>query len=175
MNLTPVIWTVAGTTSFDTFDWRVPGGEQTAGDSVTQFQTILAQAASLSTGFIVLEHDLWWQEVDLAVGYFLPAAQAAHFQITSINTCVGQALADVYVETSAAGKTPAGSGSGGAITGSDQVAKPGASLGGSDGSSSANGTDGSTSTGGSVAARLSLRDGIAATLLAGAMALAAML
>ncbi|KZV96954.1 glycoside hydrolase/deacetylase [Exidia glandulosa HHB12029] len=178
MNLTPVIWTVGDGVSFDTFDWEVPGGEQTASASVTQFQTILTHAANLATGFIVLEHDLWWQEVDLATGYFLPSALAAHFQITSINQCMNQALSEVYVETSASGKLPSGSGSGGKVTASDQTATSSTPLGGSDGTASGgNGTTGGDSTGDGTGA--ALREGVpalvGATLLAGLMALAAAL
>ncbi|KAH7101373.1 glycoside hydrolase/deacetylase [Auriculariales sp. MPI-PUGE-AT-0066] len=102
MDLVPVIWTVAGGQSYDTFDWEVPGGMKTAVDSVNQFLTILSHASALPTGFIVLEHDLWWEQVELAVGYFLPSARAEKFTVTSINACNNQPLAGMYVETAGA-------------------------------------------------------------------------
>lgn len=135
MNLTPVSWTVADGVSFDTFDWEVPSGDEPAAAAVNQFQTILQHASNLNTGYIVLEHDLWEQEVELATGYFMPSALAAHTTITSINQCNGQSLASVYAETVAAGASlPAGSGEGGFMTGWGQKAPANAPLGGSDGS-----------------------------------------
>lgn len=40
------------------------------------FQSILGNATQMDNGFIVLEHDLFEQTVDLAIGYTLPAAQS---------------------------------------------------------------------------------------------------
>ena len=40
------------------------------------FQSILGNATQMDNGFIVLEHDLYEQTVDLAIGYTLPAAQS---------------------------------------------------------------------------------------------------
>jgi hypothetical protein len=55
----------------------------------------------LSTGFIVLEHDLFEQTVDLATGYILPDALAHQpaFKIEPVITCLGKPLADAYIET----------------------------------------------------------------------------
>jgi hypothetical protein len=74
MGLTPIIWTGSGDTEFDTDDWQVPAGLTTGPGSVAAFKNITQQAAQLDTGFIVLEHDLYQETVDLSVGYFLPAA-----------------------------------------------------------------------------------------------------
>ena len=152
MDLVPVIWTVGNGFAFDSFDWvslllllyscmlignsqAVPSGMETAVNSVNQFLTILSHAKGLPNGFIVLEHDLFWQQVELAVGYFLPSARAEHFTVTSINECNDQSLASMYVETAGANAPlPAGSGSGSDMTGWGQVAPANAPLGGSDGS-----------------------------------------
>lgn len=83
---------------FDTNDWKIPSGASSGPASYAQFQTILNNATTcayiileiisclpspsfffsseLNTGFIVLEHDLYQQTVDLAVGYTLPYAQS---------------------------------------------------------------------------------------------------
>jgi hypothetical protein len=135
MDLVPVIWTVGNDFAFDSFDWAVPSGMETAVNSVNQFLTILTHAKGLPNGFIVLEHDLFWQQVELAVGYFLPSARAEHFTVTSINECNDQPLSSMYVETAGANAPlPAGSGSGNDMTGWGQVAPKNAPLGGSDGS-----------------------------------------
>lgn len=65
--------TGVGDTEFDTNDWKVPGGVKTETQAAAAFNKIISQAAGLSTGFIVLEHDHFQEEVDLSVGYFLPA------------------------------------------------------------------------------------------------------
>lgn len=101
MGLTPIIWTrTQQGLSFDTFDWHVPGGEDSASGAVAQFETILQTAVTeLTTGFIVLSHDLWYQEVELSTGYFIPAALAQKFNIEPIYKCLGLTINDCYLET----------------------------------------------------------------------------
>lgn len=77
--------------------WVQAGGEVSASGVIASFISILNQAPSLSTGFIVLAHDLYQQSVDLAVGYILPDAIAStnpKFNITSIVSCLHQPLAN---------------------------------------------------------------------------------
>lgn len=93
--------TGSGDTEFDTNDWTVPGGTNTGTKAVAAFDSIINQASSLNTGFIVLEHDLFQQEVDLSVGYFVPAALAHQpaFTVCSpsdLHRCT-ECLADVSV------------------------------------------------------------------------------
>ncbi|EJD54576.1 glycoside hydrolase/deacetylase [Auricularia subglabra TFB-10046 SS5] len=130
MGLTPIIWTNTGADSFDTFDWMVQTGVRTAQESLTQFEVILGNATALSTGFIVLQHDLWESQVALAIGYFLPSAIAhtPKLKIQSIRECIGQPAAEVYVETASKKTLPPGNGVGGKVT-------PGPALKPSDGSS----------------------------------------
>ena len=105
MNLVPVMWTSTGTEAnpitFDTNDGNVVDGRVTAAESLTNFQSLLQVADSYRTGFIVLEHDLWWQQVEMAVGYFLPTALARGYKVVSVGQCMSQELADTYVETNA--------------------------------------------------------------------------
>jgi hypothetical protein len=63
-------------------DWKVPGGVVTGPQSFATFEAILTNATTLSTGFIVLEHDLYPQTVDLAIGYTLPAAESFNPPLT---------------------------------------------------------------------------------------------
>ncbi|CUA74613.1 hypothetical protein RSOLAG22IIIB_05620 [Rhizoctonia solani] len=101
MDLTPVIWTGVGKDEFDTSDWRIPGGTSNGTYSYTAFEKILEKATTLDTGFIVLQHDLYQETVDLAVGYILPDALAHQpkFTLSSVSNCLHQPLEDAYVET----------------------------------------------------------------------------
>lgn len=64
------------------------------------FTSILNTAPTLTTGFIVLAHDLYQQSVDLAVGYILPDAIAStnpKFNIMSIIECLHMPLQNACV------------------------------------------------------------------------------
>lgn len=101
MGLTPIIWTTspAGKT-FDTQDWKISTGIVTPAQVLKNFQDIIASASSLTTGFIVLAHDLYPQSVALAVEYVLPQALAAgNLTVEPIITCLGQPLSEGYAET----------------------------------------------------------------------------
>jgi peptidoglycan/xylan/chitin deacetylase (PgdA/CDA1 family) len=75
MGMTPIQWTTAPASGpFDTNDWRVAGGLVSAPDQMAIFQSILGNASSLETGFVVLQHDLYEVTVDLAIGFTLDAA-----------------------------------------------------------------------------------------------------
>ncbi|KAG8890033.1 chitin deacetylase, partial [Tulasnella sp. 332] len=102
MGMTPIIWTSVNGQDFDTNDWHIPSGVSV--DTVVEtFDNILSEAAgTISTGFIVLAHDLYPQTVDLAIGYILPSALAARnpsFNIMPIITCQHKPLGDAYIET----------------------------------------------------------------------------
>ena len=102
MGLQPIIWTRGPMNNqFDTNDWKVPGGEVTAPQAVQSFLDILNNATVIDTGFIVLEHDLFPQEVDLSVGYFLPAALGFQpkLSLKPIGTCQGWPATNMYLET----------------------------------------------------------------------------
>ncbi|EJD55140.1 glycoside hydrolase/deacetylase [Auricularia subglabra TFB-10046 SS5] len=168
MGLTPVIWTVSpapALISFDTFDWEVPGAVVSASQAVAQFETLLKTASQLDTGFIVLEHDLYQQTVDLAVGYFLPSAlaQTPKLKIQSIRECLGHPLSAAYAETSGSDKPPSGNGNGGQVTGGGASQAP-PPKGGSGGDNSAH-----------VSFAWKTAAAWSATVLAGAIAAAGML
>lgn len=55
----------------------------------------------MDTGFITLEHDIYQQSVDLAVGYILPQVLAnGTYQLKSIINCLGKDTSEAYIETS---------------------------------------------------------------------------
>jgi len=58
--------------------------------------------STMDTGFIVLEHDLFQQSVEVATGYILPDALARNspkLTLQPVITCLGQPLANAYIET----------------------------------------------------------------------------
>lgn len=121
----------------------------------------------MDTGFVVLEHDLYAQTVDLAIGYTLPAAQAftpkltvsfaihlstpTHsivvFQLDSIGNCNGIPATNLYRETNQNKTFP----------------YPNTTIDAT--GSSSNGTGGDSKTGGAtLSSAISLSAGIAALL-----------
>lgn len=99
MGLQPIQWTGSGTNEFDTDDWKIPGNTATGESSLAAFTKILDLASGLSTGFIVLEHDLYQQTVDMAIGYFLPLAFNRSFTLEAIYQCLKKPLGNTYLET----------------------------------------------------------------------------
>ncbi|KAI6149879.1 carbohydrate esterase family 4 protein [Pisolithus tinctorius] len=102
MGMIPVIWTrTPSGATFDTNDWKVAGGVVNGSQSFATFQAILNNATLLDTGFIVLEHDLYPQTVDLAIGYTLPAALnfTPHLTMDSIGYCNNIPATNLYRET----------------------------------------------------------------------------
>ncbi|KIJ20949.1 carbohydrate esterase family 4 protein [Paxillus involutus ATCC 200175] len=135
MGMVPVIWTrTPSGVSFDTNDWKVPGGVVTGPQSFATFEAILSNATTLNTGFIVLEHDLYAQTVDLAIGYTLPAAMTFTPALTldSIGHCNHIPSTNLYRESnlntsfpyanSTSGDSSVPSGSGGASSASHSAA-----------------------------------------------------
>jgi peptidoglycan/xylan/chitin deacetylase (PgdA/CDA1 family) len=182
MGMQTSIWTRNPTTGeqFDTNDWKIPGGEVTAVQSYESFHDILGNATQINTGFIVLEHDLYAQTVDMAVGYFLPLAlnNTPKFNIEPVIDCLHLPASEAYVET-AQDKTVAkpettwnkgfiqnvaslpvvltnGSGSPGSAGAPDTPGSVAGSSGG-DGSSGSTGTGGQSGGGGNAAMRQGVR------------------
>ncbi|GAA5894606.1 hypothetical protein JCM6882_004860 [Rhodosporidiobolus microsporus] len=102
MGLRPIIWTQVGDQQFDTRDWQIGGGVVSAPEVYSNFETFLDSASEdLSTGFIVLAHDLYQQSVDLAVDYILPKViNEGKLNFKTIAQCLGEDLAQSYIETS---------------------------------------------------------------------------
>ncbi|KAF8705311.1 Polysaccharide deacetylase, partial [Rhizoctonia solani] len=160
MKLTPIIWTSANGGSFDTNDWHIPSG-LSAAEVLNSFDKILDTAGGLSTGFIVLAHDLYQQTVDLAVGYVLPDAQARKFNMMSIVECLKKPLSEAYIETSSNSSSPASTGTHTA-SGSQSSATSGS---GSNSGQSSGGSNGATrAVGGLVGALVGIAAGVALLL-----------
>jgi hypothetical protein len=153
MGLTPIIWTNGNGVEFDTDDWKIPAGVATGPSSLSRFNEILEQAAQIDTGFIVLEHDLYQEAVDLAVGYVLPAAiksinASSPYTLKSIADCLGAGVANSYAETTTnktalTGTTAVPGASGTATIGGGAVSGTASASGG--GGSSSNNTSGASS------------------------------
>ncbi|KAF9948675.1 chitin deacetylase [Mortierella alpina] len=62
------------TQGFDTDDWNIPAGSATPQKVVENFKGFLAKVPTMKTGFIVLQHDIFAQEVDVALNGILPVA-----------------------------------------------------------------------------------------------------
>lgn len=115
MGLTPVMWTSSpdGQHTFDTQDFEIGDGSVSSYQVVANFDNILNIAPTLPGGFIVLEHDLFAQTVDMAVGYTLPDGLAHQPKLTlkSVIDCMHQPLQNAYIETAGKGGNTTSSGS----------------------------------------------------------------
>jgi len=54
---------------------------------------------SRDSGFIVLEHDLFQQTVEVATGYILPDALSRSLTIEPVYACLKMPIANAYIET----------------------------------------------------------------------------
>ncbi|THH17399.1 hypothetical protein EW146_g3392 [Bondarzewia mesenterica] len=102
MGLTPVMWTrISAMATFDTDDFNIHGGTTTVQQVLQNWENILGNASIINTGFIVLEHDLFQQTVEVATGYILPDALAHQpaFRIEPVITCNNLPMSDAYIET----------------------------------------------------------------------------
>jgi len=102
MNMYPVMWTrINATATFDTDDFDIHGGLTTVQQVLFNWENIITAAMTMNNGFIVLEHDLFQQTVEVATGYILPDALARRpaFNITPVITCLDRPMSDAYVET----------------------------------------------------------------------------
>jgi hypothetical protein len=102
MGLTPVMWTrISPLATFDTDDFNIHGGITSVQQVLQNWENILGNATTRNTGFIVLEHDLFQQSVEVATGYILPDALAHQpkFDIKPVVSCLNKPLSDAYIET----------------------------------------------------------------------------
>lgn len=101
MGLTPVLWTrISVGATFDTDDFNINGGLTPVEKVLQNWENILGNATQMNTGFIVLEHDLFQQAVDVATGYILPDALAHNppFHIKPVVSCLNKPMTDAYIE-----------------------------------------------------------------------------
>jgi hypothetical protein len=82
-------------------DFDIHGGLTTVQQVLFNWQNIITNALNMNNGFIVLEHDLFQQTVEVATGYILPDALARRpaFNITPVISCLDHPMSDAYVET----------------------------------------------------------------------------
>lgn len=102
MGLSPVIWTrISPEATFDTNDFNIAGGLTTVSNVLENWEQILGNVSVIPTGFIVLEHDLFQQSVDVAIGYILPDAMAHQPSLTikPVVSCLNKPMSDAYIET----------------------------------------------------------------------------
>jgi peptidoglycan/xylan/chitin deacetylase (PgdA/CDA1 family) len=103
MGLTPVMWTrLSPQATFDTGDFNVHAGTVTSEQVLQNWEYILGNSTIINTGFIVLEHDLFQQSVELATGYILPDALAStnpKYDIKPVISCLNKPMQDAYIET----------------------------------------------------------------------------
>ncbi|TFK76795.1 hypothetical protein BDN72DRAFT_10241 [Pluteus cervinus] len=136
MGLTPVMWTrISPLATYDTDDFNIHSGITPVGQVLQNWENILGNATTSSKGFIVLEHDLFQQTVEVATGYILPDALGHQppFTIQPVITCLGLPLSDAYIETNDNKTNPPPAGSASAIfTGPTVALSP---TGGTDGGS----------------------------------------
>lgn len=61
----------------------------------------MGNVSTMNTGFIVLEHDLFQQTVEVATGYILPDALSRQPALTiePVVKCMGLQPGDAYIET----------------------------------------------------------------------------
>ncbi|KAF9481726.1 glycoside hydrolase/deacetylase [Pholiota conissans] len=142
MGLTPVMWTrISPLATYDTDDFNIHGGTTTVQQVLQNWENILGNATTSKTGFIVLEHDLFEQTVEVATGYILPDALAHNppFTIQPVVSCLKQDMTNAYIETNNNSTNPpafsaAISGGVVSVTGSAATTTP--TSGGSSGSGS---------------------------------------
>jgi hypothetical protein len=82
-------------------DFNINSGITTVQQVLLNWENIMQNVETMSTGFIVLEHDLFLQSVEVATGYILPDALARKpaLNITTVNTCLNRPPGDAYLET----------------------------------------------------------------------------
>lgn len=124
MGLTPVMWSrISPLATFDTegmqlllscnflqendtdlysqLDFYIHGGTVSVQQVLQNWENIIGNASTRANGFIVLEHDLFEQTVEVATGYILPDAVAhkPSFGIKPVITCLQKPIGDAYIET----------------------------------------------------------------------------
>lgn len=79
----------------------MPGGTQNVYSVLNKWDEIMGNSTKIDTGFIVLEHDLFEQTVDVATGYILPQALAHEpkYNMTPIIECLNMPMSNSYLET----------------------------------------------------------------------------
>jgi len=80
-------------------DFDIHSGTTTVQQVLSNWMGIMNNVSTRDSGFIVLEHDLFQQTVEVATGYILPDAMARGLTIEPVYACLKKSIADTYVET----------------------------------------------------------------------------
>ncbi|PVF96537.1 glycoside hydrolase/deacetylase [Serendipita vermifera] len=120
MGLIPVIWTsVPDATTGQTIEWdskdymvHVPpdkGGVESVPNQRRWEQTLDWTKNLTDHGVVALQHDIYYEAVNLAIGYTLPYLLEHNppFDIKPVMQCQGRPLADAYAETNTNPDSPA--------------------------------------------------------------------
>lgn len=85
----------------DCLDFNIHSGTTSVYQVLQNWEYILGNVTSMNNGFIVLEHDLFEESVEVATGYILPDALAHNppFTIAPVAACQKLSLSDAYIET----------------------------------------------------------------------------
>ncbi|KAF7306607.1 Chitin deacetylase [Mycena indigotica] len=141
MNLQPVIWTrISPLATFDTDDFDLHSGASTPSKVLQNWDYIKGNATTFNSGFILLEHDLFQQSVDIATGYILPDAlvHQPKFNIAPVITCLNKPMEDAYIETNDNSTNPIASGGAPALSSGAPGSAQATSGGGGSGSNTGN-------------------------------------
>jgi hypothetical protein len=89
-------------------DFNIHNGKTSANQVLQNWQYILGNVTTMKDGFIVLEHDLFEESVEVATGYILPDALAHNppFSIKPVFLVEGLSSGDAYIETNNNGLIP---------------------------------------------------------------------
>jgi len=82
-------------------DFDIHGGLTSVQQVLFNWENIMNNVQNMNNGFIVLEHDLFQQTVEVATGYILPDALARKpaLNITPVISCLDRSLSEAYVDT----------------------------------------------------------------------------
>lgn len=82
-------------------DFYIHSGVTSVQQVLANWENIISNSSVINTGFIVLEHDLFQQSVEVATGYILPDALAHQpaFNIEPVVKCMNLSPGDAYIET----------------------------------------------------------------------------
>jgi len=80
-------------------DFDIHSGAVSVQQVLSNWEGIMNNVSSRDSGFIVLEHDLFQQTVEVATGYILPDALSRSLTIEPVYACLKMPIANAYIET----------------------------------------------------------------------------
>jgi len=116
MGMRPVIWTsIPGPDGpgdpiqWDSNDWRVHQGDVTSVNATNNIEKVLDSSGQFPHGVMVLQHDIYVESVNLAIGYTLPFALNHNppFKLEPATICQNRPFEDAFLETTTDHGNPA--------------------------------------------------------------------